>query len=423
METSVRLKKVILNSIQNLTIHGLPNIFKKDNILIKLWWLLLTIVSIFSSILFIRQTLLEYYNYNVITEIRINEAESIEFPIITMCNVNKLSTDYSLKHLERQFDVIDDYDVDFEDLKFLLANSYGEDLLNLYSLEEKQKFTKSKEMIKKCKFIRNKCTRKDFEWLFNSRYGNCIRFNSNSSLNVKKTRIGGTMINSLFIELDVSLPYNINQYELQKGIYLSIDDKHTNPFDDIDDVILIRPGLETSILIEKSSFIKYPRPYSKCDFRLDDFDSINHFKKKYKYFREVIDSNYSYSQSTCIYYCIIQHYISICNCTTHVSSIKLSNMNFCRSGLPHKCYTSSHFKRLYYDYCQSVCPLECNKVKYFNSISNSKVDYASNDTTDDIVYLSIYFGSMSYIEYKETPSITIFGLVSNLGGTLGIFLG
>ena len=62
---NVEVKKAILNSIKNLTIHGLPNIFKKENVLIKIWWFLLTTLSICFSVLFIRQTLIEYFNYNV----------------------------------------------------------------------------------------------------------------------------------------------------------------------------------------------------------------------------------------------------------------------------------------------------------------------------------------------------------------------
>ena len=278
-------------------------------------------------------------------------------------------------------------------------------------------------MIKKCIFVTKKCTKDDFEWIFNSKYGNCIRFNSNTSLHIVKNRNKGTMINSLNLEFDVSLPSEIDAYGFQKGFYLSIDDKHTNPFDDFDDVILIRPGLETSILIEKSKFTKYPKPYSKCDFRLDDLDSINYFRQKSKYFKQVLDANYPYTQSTCIYYCVLDYYIKECNCTTHGSSIKIPNLRFCSMNVSTKCISSNYFYRLYNNYCRSICPQECNKVKYFNSISNSKIDSQLNHSSEDIVYLSIYFGSMSYIEYSEIPSITIYGLVSNLGGTLGIFLG
>ena len=46
-----------------------------------------------------------------------------------------------------------------------------------------------------------------------------------------------------------------------------------------------------------------------------------------------------------------------------------------------------------------------------------------NKTLDSVVRLKIYFGSMNYLDYVESPSISFFSLVSNLGGTLGIFLG
>ena len=41
----------------------------------------------------------------------------------------------------------------------------------------------------------------------------------------------------------------------------------------------------------------------------------------------------------------------------------------------------------------------------------------------DMVCFVISFGSMNYVSYKESPSISIFALLSNLGGILGLFLG
>ena len=96
------------------------------------------IITLFSGFVY---SLIEYFNYNVITEIRFNEADSIEFPIITICNINKLSTDYSIEYLNKFIseDIENEYDVFFDDLKFIIVNSFAEDFFNNFLLKEKQK--------------------------------------------------------------------------------------------------------------------------------------------------------------------------------------------------------------------------------------------------------------------------------------------
>ncbi len=67
---------------------------------------------------------------------------------------------------------------------------------------------------------------------------------------------------------------------------------------------------------------------------------------------------------------------------------------------------------------------QCNRVKYIYTVTSQKIDidvHNNLDNVEDHVHLNIYFGSLSFMNYKELPSMTQFELVSNLGGTLGIF--
>ncbi len=63
--------------------HGLTNIFSSKHSVFKTFWLVITIVSAGLSIYFIRQTLIDYFTFKVMTEVRIIDADKgIEFPVI-----------------------------------------------------------------------------------------------------------------------------------------------------------------------------------------------------------------------------------------------------------------------------------------------------------------------------------------------------
>ena len=74
--------------------------------------------------------------------------------------------------------------------------------------------------------------------------------------------------------------------------------------------------------------------------------------------------------------------------------------------------------------CLKECPLECNTIEYqvvstpgFIKTFNLEEDFSN------YIRLSIYYNSFSYINYKESPTISIYSLISNIGGVLGLLLG
>jgi hypothetical protein len=90
--------------------------------------------------------------------------------------------------------------------------------------------------------------------------------------------------------------------------------------------------------------------------------------------------------------------------------------------------------------CREECPLECEKIKYDTKVLLKQyplveVELARekliknklliNDSLldKDLVSLNVYFGSMSYLNYKENPLVNVYKVVSDIGGVLGLFLG
>lgn len=97
--------------------------------------------------------------------------------------------------------------------------------------------------------------------------------------------------------------------------------------------------------------------------------------------------------------------------------------------------------------CGHECPLECDSVTY--NLYTSQADYPSRvyanslmnnsliqskfaDNPSELTYenlkrtmvqLSIFYGNLGYQKFEELPNMTLADLVSNVGGTLGLFLG
>ena len=96
--------------------------------------------------------------------------------------------------------------------------------------------------------------------------------------------------------------------------------------------------------------------------------------------------------------------------------------------------------------CVSLCPLECenrrfdtklvmvkmtggeyyeNLIRENNALSRdflvTKLD--KQKALESFVSLNIFYDSLSYTQVTETPQMDLIGLMANIGGNLGLFLG
>ena len=416
--------------IQSLNIHGVPKVIRSKNFLLKLWWMSLTFTSATFAIFFIRKTLMEYSRYYVTTEVRLNETNELDFPTITICNSNKLSTNFSLPYLEmlknqyedkekfNEFDLI-------KDLKWFQVSRLFEKL-NITDLNVRKNFTLSiKDMIADCRFNRIDCNYSDFEWIFNSRYGNCYRFNTFSKYRTLRKSNKSSELYGFNLVLNLANQNKIlNDLGINRGVFLSIDSPNSNAYYDFNDVIFVSTKTQTNIQIEKTSFHKQPNPYSNC--HPDEKDSI--------YYQKIIDSDYLYSQPICISFCLLDYYQHECGCVLSKSSIRVPNIKYCSSQMELDCTKNIDILNLNLTKsCEEKCPLECDRVKYTSYVTTVPFDNEIllyqlkigdfNGDFNDYIIMNIYFGSMSFVEYKEYPSISVYGLISSVGGHLGLFLG
>lgn len=138
----------------------------------------------------------------------------------------------------------------------------------------------------------------------------------------------------------------------------------------------------------------------------------------------ILKRNQTYSQVNCLDLCFDLFYLenNACGCVnTTLGSVwfdcwirkEQSNLSGCT--YLHKSY---FYKNKLTTFYSKFCPLECESVSYSITINDYENDYESNLTA-----LRVYFRSLKHTLIKQYPKLLIFDLISNIGGTLGLFIG
>ena len=303
------MKKIKLESIeciQSLTIHGLPNLFRTKFISIKIFWFIMTLASMTTSVYFIFKTLSEYYEYNVTTEVRLKDLDQTEFPTISLCNRNQFSTEYAVGFIRDRLK--SEFNLSFENandskkipldilLKLRDEMNVNNELLANVTIEDRQNFTASiSDSLMYCKFGDNNCSHSDFEWFYSSSFGNCNKFNSDGMKMINKIN------NSLQLFVYIGHPKILDIFDIKKGYSILIESKNVNTYGHLLRTIEIKSGIQTFVSIKKSLFIKHPKPYSNCDFLENSIENLSPIQMKY--YQLVLKLNHSYSRSICVEIC------------------------------------------------------------------------------------------------------------------------
>ena len=159
--------------------------------------------------------------------------------------------------------------------------------------------------------------------------------------------------------------------------------------------------------------------------------------------------NITYSFQFCINLCYQKYIVEKCNCYDSESE-PYEPYEVCHTKKDLECVKKTYESMSSYgstinDECYDLCPIECETSEYMSSISiskypptshymnllrnNSKIIKLNPEITDheltweSVLKLNVFYESLSYTTITESPAINLFSLVSNLGGTIGLFLG
>ena len=167
-------------------IHGIDRFVLVSSRLLKTIWLFFFLVLTSIAIYLVINSLAQYYKYEVKTCIREVFQSNIQFPTVTVCNVNPMVTPaaktYIQNKLKSKFNVlVSDYQeltsyiksglIPENELSYLLYS------LNKDSIDKNTKRSFGYEPLE-CSYLGTPCSfDHDLDWYFDSDFGNCFKFN------------------------------------------------------------------------------------------------------------------------------------------------------------------------------------------------------------------------------------------------------
>jgi hypothetical protein len=252
-----------------------------------------------------------------------------------------------------------------------------------------------------------------FEAFQDSSYtGKCYRFNSginmtSHSVSIKKTKRSG--YNDGFY-----LEYKSDANSLTVSIY----NQTQKPSTIFNKGYYISAGTRNYFRIKRIYGTKLEDPYNDClkdvsKFTMNKF-IIDYMKRK----------NWQYSEKECVRLCENLKYLEECNC-----NCSLDNLD----DFPYKVYyynneqlncylkfIDNFNKKNIFHICSEYCPLECDSFNYDILINSRTSGSLSNK---DIYGIYVFYEDLKYTLISQQPKMQFIDLISNIGGSLGLFVG
>jgi hypothetical protein len=384
-----QVREILLGS----TFHGIPNLVRNNNRILKSIWLICFILSSSICIYFLKKAIVEYLNFNKVSKIDVIYEEPAEFPTISIC----------------------DRDIHNLSLDNIIACEINKDLM---CFENKEDF---------------------FEVFSDPHYNDCLRFNSGRNIKnktydlIKSSYSGKT--NGFWLDL------NINPLNDFSKVIVYIHNSTMTPFGLFNIGVDVSPGRLNHFKVERIFTKKLEEPYNNC---LKDPLTFNLNKTLIDY---IIGTNRSYSQKECLNMCFNLKYLeeNPCNCTSKLNQVyEKCFENYDYYSRVWNCslkFRKKFSKNILDQECPLYCPLECDSVSYSVSVFNIDLPNSGNISERDqrnwfdfsfqtyeevqknFYSIVIYYEDLKYTEISENPSMDISDLISNVGGILGVFLG
>ena len=441
------IKKALIDTVLSSTSHGIPNIFRSNKTFLKVMWTILFLICFAECFRSMMKSVNTYLEWNAVTSIDYISEIPTKFPAISLCNLNPFITDYASNltsnflttknytYLLRSISRIDDLNNNgFKFQKLIQSNL----LTTNYTDEQRKKLSYPIEyMLLYCQFSLKDCNASDFDWFYDASYGNCFTFNSGRD--IKKSTEPGS-ISGLKLWLYVGY---LNSYAsvFSSGIHVSVYNQTLSSKPRTAEGIDVSSGTLTNVIIKRVFAENLPSPYNDCKPNLNSIESSDS-----DFTKIIINSNQTYSQKECFDLCLQNLIIKKCECyATYYNKlngtrpcVELDQINCIQNNSEE--FQRSDFTRQ----CLPACPAECLTVSH--SLSTSFSDFPNQKTSDEVkknlinmkyvignitdqqikkslVSVNFYYDDLRYTQMSQSELMTFDDLLSNVGGTLGLFIG
>ncbi|XP_061694662.1 acid-sensing ion channel 1C isoform X4 [Syngnathoides biaculeatus] len=433
-------KTITAAFVMRTKVHGLKFIFSPHKSRLQRGtWVVAFLVCVALLLTWSRNRILYLMSYPVVTKIYMVWAHNMSFPAVTFCNKNVFRvsalTKDDLYHSGYWMDLMYANRTVMERSLAILKENHKQGLLSLldfdgyvrpphYRVNTTEMMARLghqlEDMLLECRFRGETCTAKNFSTIY-TRYGKCYTFNSGQDGNPLLTTLKGGTGNGLEIMLDIQqdeyLPVwgETDETSYEAGIKVQIHSQDEPPF--IDQLGFgVAPGFQTFVSCQQQLLQYLPPPWGDCK-------------------STPIDSEYfsTYSITACRIDCETRYLLENCNC-------RMVHMPGTSTVCTPEQYKDCADPALDFlvekdnDYC--VCQTPCNMTRYGKELSMVKIPSKAsakylakkfNKTEqyigENILVLDIFFEALNYEKIEQKKAYEIAGLLGDIGGQMGLFIG
>ena len=418
-----KIKDIFMTWSRNVDINCYAKVVAyRPNYKVQAIWLFILLGSTGATFYFISKSIIDYLKYDVVSQTNVISEIPTEFPTVTFCDNNPLSTKYSQQALTD-------------------ALNNNKSQLSVFSTSDEQlkKFGLSLSQIMSCMYMFVSCLN-DLHWYWSYSYGNCWQFNSGLNLTNQRVRLkqSNTDGHSYGLNIEIFPLYNRNDLSgaTSNGMVVFV---HNSSFRPSTPQVSIEPGKLSNIEIERTFYQKYPSPYSEC------IDLASYSSDLYNYMKNL--GKYTYRQQDCFELCLQKNVINACKCFLIFVSNLSTTVEPCLTPSQNECSFQQYLSFDLSECKSKSCPLECETIKYDLTVSsqayparayfknilnnsitrNTSLSYLNESLTYDIMReyalsFNVYYPYLGYTSLTESPKTSITDLFSQIGGSLGLFV-
>ncbi|XP_064307489.1 acid-sensing ion channel 4 isoform X2 [Phalacrocorax carbo] len=401
------------------TLHGLGHICRSGQLGVRqTLWAFAFLASLAFFLYQAAKSALLYLEHPHVMALDEEAIREMVFPAITICNINRYRhsalTDADIFHLANMTGLPPKDRDGHKATDLLYPDPDMADIVNRtgHQLDD---------MLKSCNFSGENCSSRDFTVVY-TRYGKCYTFNGDRR-NPRVTRQGG-MGNGLEIMLDIQqeeyLPIwkETNETSFEAGIRVQIHSQDEPPY--IHQLGFgVSPGFQTFVSCQEQRLTYLPQPWGNCRASMQG--------------EQMLPGYDTYSIAACRLQCEKEAVVRTCHCRmVHMPG----NESICSPNVYIECADHTLDAAVEDSQERCSCPTPCNLTRYGKEISMVRIPnkgsarylarkYNKNETyiRENFLVLDIFFEALNYETIEQKKAYDLAGLLGDIGGQMGLFIG
>ncbi|XP_074652905.1 acid-sensing ion channel 2-like [Tubulanus polymorphus] len=376
----------IVDFSQESSVHGIKYVGCYDTAVIrKVIWCLMIIASIVFCICMIHPRVLVYMRKPVSTKITIEYESPMEFPAVTICNLNTLRKSYLMSdpvlRIIAENPPTPNFKVQYDNATLQAFKNYkyetilreGGHLLNKFMFQ--------------CYWLNRKINCSDYFDDVLTSYGRCYTFNSRKYVQRNGKPLEVTTSGSdqgLWVRINVQQYENAISSGASAGIKVLVHDQNEVPL--VREFgFAVQPGVEALAALSSQRLNFLPAPYEggHCKNMSDP-----NVKNPLKYFP-------TYSHSSCQRECRLVALFKTCNCSLYVNDSK-------------------------YQVQVTTAMVPSNLAA---ELLRNVINQSTTSMRENFLEMRVYYKQLVYDHIRQQPEYSWQQLIADVGGQLGFCIG